>query len=146
MLSMATVDAKAACLYPNNARMFREAMDKGYDNALVLDALGNVAETASANIFMCKDGKVMTPVPNGTFLNGITRQRVMKLLAEDGNPVCETTLSYEDFLDADEVFMTGNITKVTPVTELDDVRFQPGPVAQRARTLYWDWAGFGSAT
>ena len=71
-------NAKASCLYPNNARMLREAYDKGFHNAIVCDPLGNVAETATSNIFMVRNGEVFTPVPNGTFLNGVTRQRVIK--------------------------------------------------------------------
>lgn len=143
LLSMATVNAKAACLYPNNARMIREAIEKGYDNALALDALGNVAETATANIFMVKDGVVKTPAPNGTFLNGITRQRIMGLLSDDGADVLETTLTVDDFRQADEVFMTGNITKVTPVNKVEDIEYRQHPMATRARNLYWKWAGFG---
>ncbi len=140
LLSMAPVNAKAACLYPNNGRMIREAQARGFDNALVADALGNVAETATANIFMVKDGVVKTPVPNGTFLNGITRQRVIGLLREAGHRVEETTLSFADFEAADEVFMTGNITKVTPVTAFEDVEYPIGPVTREARELYWNWA------
>ncbi|MEM7237591.1 MAG: branched-chain amino acid aminotransferase [Pseudomonadota bacterium] len=139
-LASALTNAKAACLYPNNARMLREARDKRFTNALVTDSLGNVAETATSNIFMVRDGVVRTPVPNGTFLNGITRQRVLALLREDGLEVQEATLGYQDFEEADEVFMTGNITKVTPVTAFDEVHYQHGPVAKRARELYWDWA------
>ncbi|MEM7507972.1 MAG: branched-chain amino acid aminotransferase [Pseudomonadota bacterium] len=139
-LSTALTNAKAACLYPNNARMLREARDKGFTNALVTDPLGNVAETATSNVFMTRDGEVFTPIPNGTFLNGITRQRVMTLLNEDGVKVHETILSFEDFEAADEVFMTGNIAKVTPVTRFDDVHYQHGPIAKHARSLYWDWA------
>ncbi len=142
MLTMATVNCKAACLYPNNARMFREAISKGFDNALVLDALGNVAESASANVFMVKDGKALTPIPNGTFLNGITKQRIMQLLQDDGIEVIEKTLTYEDFLQADEIFLTGNLAKVTTVKQLDEKILQPGPIASRARELYWQWAGF----
>ncbi len=138
--AMMPVNAKAACLYPNNGRMLREAHARGYNNALVADALGNVAETATANIFMVKDGRVLTPIPNGTFLNGITRQRIIGLLRADGREVAETTLTFDDFLAADEVFMTGNITKVTPVTKFEDREYEIGPVARRARDLYWDWA------
>ena len=140
MLSMATVNAKAACLYPNNARMIREAQARGFDNALVADALGNVAESATANVFMVKDGVVKTPVPNGTFLNGITRQRVIKLLRADGFEVVETTLTFEDFEAADEVFLTGNISKITPITAFEETEYAIGPVTRRARELYWDWA------
>ncbi len=133
-------DAKAGCLYPNNARTMREARSRGFDNALVLDMLGNVAETATANVFMARDGVVFTPYPNGTFLNGITRQRVIRLLREAGVTVEETVLRYEDFLQADEVFTTGNYSKVMPVVRLDDRRLQPGPLYRRARELYWDFA------
>ena len=68
------------------------------------DMLGNVAELGTANIFMAKDGVVYTPAANGTFLNGITRQRVIKLLREDGASVVEKTMSYADFQGADEIF------------------------------------------
>ncbi len=140
VLETAVVNAKAGCLYPNNARMLREARSKGFSNALVADAMGHVAETATANIFMVKDGEVFTPVANGTFLAGITRARHMKNLREDGVTVHESILSFEDFHDADEVFMSGNMNKVTPVTALDDTQYQIGPIARRARELYWDWA------
>jgi len=133
-------NAKAGCLYPNNARMLAEARSKGFDNALVCDAIGNVAETASANVFMVRDGVAFTPVPNGTFLNGITRQRHMANLRADGVEVVEAVLSFDDFRAADEVFMTGNLNKVTPVSEFDGTHYQHGPIAKRARDLYWDWA------
>ncbi len=133
-------DAKAGCLYPNNARVIREAKDKGFDNALVCDALGNVAETGTSNVFMAKDGVVHTPIPNGTFLNGITRQRVIALLREAGVPVQESTLRYEDFASADEIFISGNYAKVMPVLRIDSRDLQPGPLYRKARELYWDFA------
>ena len=133
-------NAKSGCLYPNNARAITDARMRGFDNALVLDMLGNVAETASSNIFMVKDGVAMTPAANGTFLSGITRARVIKLLGEAGVEVREKTLSVKDFLDADEVFSTGNHSKVVPITRIEDRHLQAGPVAKKARKLYWDWA------
>jgi branched-chain amino acid aminotransferase len=133
-------NAKAGCLYPNNARALREAKEKGFDNAIVLDMLGNVAETAASNIFLVKDGVVATPVPNGTFLAGITRTRVIELLRGAGKRVEETVLTYADFLAADEVFTSGNYSKVAPVTRIDGQSYQPGPVAQLARGLYWEFA------
>ena len=134
------MNAKAGCLYPNNARMLQEAKSKGYNNALVADAMGNVAETATANIFMVKDGEIFTPIPNGTFLAGITRSRHMSNFANDGTKVNETVLTFNDFRDADEVFMSGNMAKVTAVTEFDGTHYQHGPFAKRAREMYWDWA------
>ncbi|RBW52300.1 branched-chain amino acid aminotransferase [Ruegeria sp. A3M17] len=140
VLESAVVNAKAGCLYPNNARMLKEAKSKGFSNALVADALGHVAETATANVFMVRDGEVFTPTPNGTFLAGITRARHIKNLRADGVTVHESVLSFEDFHKADEVFMTGNMNKITPVTALEDTQYQVGPIARRARALYWDWA------
>jgi len=134
------VDAKAGCLYPNNARAVIEAQGRGFDNCLMRDALGNVAETGTSNVFMAKDGAVFTPAPNGTFLNGITRQRVIKLLRENGVTVFEKTLNYSDFENADEIFSTGNFSKVAPVTRIDNRQLQPGPFYRKARQLYWDFA------
>ena len=136
-------NAKASCLYPNNARMLREAQAKGYHNAIVCDALGNVAETASSNIFMVRNGEVFTPVPNGTFLNGITRQRVIELLGADDIKVHEATLTLDDFRAADEIFSTGNYSKVVPIVKFDDHEPGAGPMTDRARSLYFDWARSG---
>ena len=136
----ALVEAKAGCLYPNNARAMIEARSRGFDNCITCDALGNVAELASANIFMAKEGVVFTPVANGTFLSGITRARVIGLLRQSGATVVETTLRYEDFAGADEIFSTGNYSKVSLVTRIDDRSLQPGPFYRRARELYWEFA------
>lgn len=140
VLESSVVNAKAGCLYPNNARMLAEARAKGFSNVLATDALGNVAETATANIFMVKDGEVFTPIPNGTFLAGITRARHIANMRADGISVHESVLGYGDFENADEVFVTGNMAKITPVTAFDDVQYQAGPVTKRVRDLYWDWA------
>lgn len=140
----AVVNAKAGCLYPNNARMLAEARAKGFGNALVADALGNVAETSSANIFMVRDGEVFTPIPNGCFLAGITRARHIANMRADGIRVHETVLSFDDFRKADEVFMSGNMMKITPVSAFEDTRYHLGPVTRRVRELYWDWAHSGT--
>ena len=134
------VDAKAGCLYPNNARALIEANSRGFGNCAVRDMLGNVAELATANLFIGKGGVVFTPAPNGTFLNGITRQRVIKLLREAGVSVVETTLSYSDLENADEIFSSGNYSKVMPVNRIDARSLQPGPLYRKARELYWAYA------
>ena len=139
-LDCAVVNAKAGCLYPNNARMLAEARAKGFGNALAADALGNVAESATANVFVVRDGEVFTPAPNGTFLAGITRARHIANLRADGVTVHECTLSFADVEAADEVFLSGNLMKVTPVVAFDDVRYHAGPMTRRVRDLYWDWA------
>ena len=140
VLDDAVVNAKAGSLYPNNARMIAEARARGYGNALVADAIGNVAESASANVFMVRDGVLFTPVANGTFLSGITRARHISNARAVGIEVQEIVLGFEDFEQADEVFLSGNMHKVTPVTEFDGHFYQHGPVTKRLRALYWDWA------
>jgi len=144
MRESAPVDAKAGCLYPNNARAMIEARSRGFDNCLMCDMLGNIAELATANVFMVKDGVAYTPASNGTFLAGITRGRVMALLRTAGITVIETTLRYSDFQTADEICAVGRGPKVSPVTRLDDRNFQPGPVYHQARKLYWDYAHSGA--
>jgi branched-chain amino acid aminotransferase len=136
----ALVEAKAGCLYPNNARALIEARGRGFDNCLMCDVLGNVAELGTANVFMAKDGVVFTPAVNGTFLAGITRARVIALLRETGVAVVETALTYADFQSADEIFSTGNYIKVSPITRIDHRDLQPGPFYRRARRLYWEYA------
>jgi branched-chain amino acid aminotransferase len=141
--SMAPTLAKASCLYPNSGRALVEAADRGFDNCVMLDANGNVAELATANIWIAKNGAAHTPVPNGTFLCGITRNRVARLLRKAGTTVHERTITWDDVMDADEVFTTGNYIKVLPITRVESRDLQPGPVYRQARELYFDWAHKG---
>jgi branched-chain amino acid aminotransferase len=128
--------AKASCLYPNSSRGIREMLERGFQNGVVLDAAGNVAETCSSNIFLAKDGVVATPVPNGTFLAGITRNRTVALLRNAGVRVDERTVTTTDLDDADEMFTTGNAGKVQPVSRYESRDLQPGPIARQAHDLY----------
>ena len=137
---MAPTDAKAACLYPNAGRALREAADRGFDNAILCDPIGNIAEFATANLFTVSNGAVYTPIPNGTFLNGITRQRVIGLLRDNGYDVHERTITIADLETADEIFSTGNHGKVQPVTRFEQRDMQPGPISKHARELYWAFA------
>jgi len=137
--TMAPTEAKASCLYPNSQRILREANKRGFYTAVVLDGEGNIAEFAAANLWIVKNGTAYTPVPNGTFLNGITRQRVIKLLREDGIPVEEVTLTPEDVLNADEVFSTGNHGKVLHCNRIEDRELPRGPICARARELYQEF-------
>lgn len=134
--SMAPTDAKASCLYPNTQRILREASARGFDNAIVLDSKGKIAEFAVANLWIVRDGVVLTPELNGTFLNGITRRRVMQLLRDDGIEVREASLTPQDVLDADEVFSTGNYGKVLHCNRIDDRHYAHGPIETRAHELY----------
>ena len=136
----APTDAKAVCLYAQAGRANAEARRKGFDEAVMLDPLGHVAEFSSANLWIAKDGAAHTPVPNGCFLSGITRGRVIGLLRKAGIEVHERSLDYRDLLDADEIFSTGNFGKVMPYSRIDDRELQPGPIYRRARELYWDFA------
>ncbi len=137
---MALTRAKASCHYPQAAAALREAAARGFGNTVMCDPIGNVAEFATANLFLVKDGIAATPIDNGTFLNGITRQRVIALLRRDGVTVEERAIQPAEVLTADEVFATGNYGKVTAFTRIEDRDLQPGPVYRRARELYWDFA------
>lgn len=136
----APTKAKAACHYPNLGLSMRAAKARGFDVGVITDAIGNIAEFAMANLMMAKDGALHTPVPNGTFLNGITRQRVLGLLRADGIAVHERAIEPQELLSADEIFNTGNYGKVMPCTRYEDRNLQPGPLYRRARELYWDFA------
>ena len=137
---MAPTDAKASCLYPNTARAISEALGKGFDNAVVIDHQGNVAEFATANLFLVKDGAVHTPAANGSFLAGITRARVIQLLRQAGLTVHERSVAFPEVKCADEIFSSGNYGKVQPVTRIEKRDLQPGPVYHRAREMYWEFA------
>jgi len=135
--SMAPTDAKASALYANSTRVMREAKERGYDNGVVLDSQGAVAEFATSNLFLVTEaGKVVTPVPNGTFLAGITRARVIALLAEAGVAVEERTVRPEELLTAVEIFNTGNYGKVTPCVRYEGRTLPVGPIATLARERY----------
>ncbi len=136
----APVDAKAGCLYPNNGRALLEAAARGFDNCLMCDMLGAVAELANSNVFLVKDGVVMTPAPNGTFLAGVTRERTIALLRAAGETVVEATLGYADFQGADEIFASGNFAKISAITRIDQRELQPGPVFRKASELYREYA------
>jgi branched-chain amino acid aminotransferase len=92
---------------------------------------------------MAKDSVVKTPALNGTFLAGITRRRTIELLRAAGIEVEETTLKVTDFMDADEIFSTGNNSKVVAINRIESRELQPGPLMLKARKLYWDWAHSG---
>jgi branched-chain amino acid aminotransferase len=138
---VAPTDAKASCLYPNTTRALRDAKTRGFDNAVVCDGEGNVAEFATANIFfVTEDGEVVTPKPNGTFLSGITRARVIKLLAEAGTKVTERSVQPGELQNATEIFNTGNYGKVTPCIRYESHVMPVGPIATLARDRYFKFA------
>jgi len=140
----APTDAKASCLYPLAGRMMLEAKNRGFENAIVRDMIGNIAEFATANLFFAKDGVVHTPILNGTFLPGVTRYRVIDLLRKAGYRVEERAVKVKEVLEADEIFSSGNYAKVQPCTKVEDRDLQAGPIYKRARELYWEFAHKGA--
>lgn len=136
----APTHAKAACLYPLAAMAAAEAKRRGFDNAVLRDPIGNVAEFTVQNLMLGFGGVVHTPIPNGTFLDGITRQRVIRLLREAGVAVIERTIRVAELAEADEIFSTGNHGKVVPCLRYEEKTFAAGPLAAKARDLYWTFA------
>ncbi len=137
---MAPTDAKAVGLYAQAGRALTQAKSRGFDDAVMLAPDGQVAEFTGANIFLARQDEILTPAPNGAFLNGITRQRVIQLLREDGRRVSERAIAPEELTEADEIFSTGNYAKVLPVTGYEQRDLQPGPIYRRARELYFAFA------
>jgi branched-chain amino acid aminotransferase len=134
---MAPTDAKASSLYANTTKALREAKNRGFDNAVVCDSEGHVAEFATANLFLVTpEGKVVTPAPNGTFLSGITRARVIELLAKEGVTVVQRSVRPEELETATEIFNTGNYGKVTPCVRYEARTLPVGPIATLARDRY----------
>ena len=132
--------AKANGNYINSMLALDEALSKGYDEALLLDSKGNVAEGSGENIFMVKDGVLYTPTLVAS-LNGLTRNTIITLAKEQGYEVVETTMKIEQLYDADEVFFTGSAAEVTPIREIDDNTIgngSRGPVTEKLQTMYFD--------
>ena len=131
----APVHAKAAGLYMICTLSKHEAEADGWDDALMLDWRGQVAESTGANIFLVQDGKIHTPTPD-CFLDGITRRTVIELAKSHDIDVVERVIMPEEFEKTDEVFVTGTAAEVTPVGQVDDYNFQVGSVS---RTLMEDY-------
>lgn len=139
--SMAPTDAKASALYANSTRVMREAQARGFDNGVVRDSAGAVAEFATSNLFLVTpEGKVVTPIANGTFLAGITRARVIGLFEQAGIAVEQRTVQPEELDTATEIFNTGNYGKVTPCVRFEGRTLPVGPMATLARDLYFGWS------
>jgi len=126
----APVFTKAAGLYMI-CTLNKHAVEKeGYDDALMLDLDGKVAECTGANIFLVQNGVIHTPTP-ACFLNGITRRAVMDLARGRGYELIERVIMPDEFAKTDEVFITGTAAEVTPVSEIDQYSFGVGPVARQ---------------
>jgi len=135
------VKAKLVGQYVNSILAKREVMAAGYDEALMLDPQGFVAEASGANIFMVRDGVLMTPNIGSSMLNGLTRDAILTIAADLGIEVFETRFTRDELYIADEVFLTGSAAEVTPVREVDDRTIGdgvPGPVTKRLQAAFFD--------
>ena len=131
----APVNAKAAGLYMICTLSKHAAEDEGYDDALMLDYRGYVAEATGANLFAIKDGSIFTPIPD-CFLDGITRRTVIDLAKKRGISVQETRILPSDLKDFDEIFLTGTAAEVTAVGEIDGHIYKVGDVTKTLRDDY----------
>lgn len=132
--------AKVNGQYVNSMMALREAQICGFDEALMLDHLGFVAEGSGENFFMVKDGEVFTPSPE-TILLGITRDTVLKLCHDLGIPVHETQIARDSVYLADEAFFTGTAAEITPIREVDGRVIgdgKPGPITLKLQQAYFD--------
>jgi branched-chain amino acid aminotransferase len=123
--------AKAAANYMNSQLVKMEALTNGYVEGISLDASGHVSEGSGENLFIVRDGKIITPPLSSSILPGITRDSVITLARELGYTVIEQTLSREMLYIADEVFFTGTAAEITPIRSVDRIvvgKGQPGPI------------------
>ena len=127
--------SKAAGLYMICTLSKHAAEAKGFNDALMLDYRGQIAEATGANIFLIQDGKLHTPTPD-CFLDGITRRTVIDLARARGYEVIERAIMPEELANTQEVFLTGTAVEVTPVAEIDDYKFTPGDITRDLLTAY----------
>ncbi|MBB3066867.1 branched-chain amino acid aminotransferase [Limibacillus halophilus] len=131
----APTKSKAAGLYMICTLSKHQAEGKGYNDALMLDYRGRIAEATGANVFLVQDGVIHTPTPD-CFLDGITRRTVIQLAREKGYEIVERPIMPEELAKTQEVFLTGTAVEVTPVAEIDDYRFTPGEITKQLLTGY----------
>ena len=132
-------NAKGTGGYLNSVQAKLEALRAGFDEAIMLNTDGQVAEGSGENLFLVRNGEVLTPPVTAGILEGITRDSIMQLLADDGLDVREAPLSRSDLYYADELFFTGTAAEVTPIRLVDHRPVgsgKPGPVTRRAQELF----------
>ncbi|CAE6492483.1 branched-chain amino acid transaminase [Candidatus Nitrosotenuis uzonensis] len=129
------MQAKAASNYANAALARVEALKNGYDEAIMLNHHGKIAEGSAENIFVVKDGQIFTPPLSSGCLAGITRDSVIQIIRAGGQEVTECELERDDLYSADEIFMTGTAAEVKSVAQIDDVIIGNGKIGQTTRRL-----------
>ena len=133
--------AKANGNYINSILALQEALSGGYDEALLLDHQGCVAEGSGENIFIVRNGVLYTPDTTSA-LEGITRETIMTIAKEQGLEVIEKRITRDEVYIADEAFFTGSAAEVTPIREYDDRKIgsgSRGPITEKIQTLYFDY-------
>jgi branched-chain amino acid aminotransferase len=137
--TMLPVMAKIGGIYVNSVLALVEARSKGFDEAILMDANGYIAEGSGENIFIVRKDKIYTPPTYASILEGITRDTIIKLATDEGIPVEERPIAREEVYIADEVFLVGTAAEVTPVVEIDGRIIgdgKPGPVTKKLAELY----------
>jgi branched-chain amino acid aminotransferase len=132
---------KASGHYTNSVRAVQQAIRAGFDDAILLNTRGDVAEGSGANLFLVKNGVVITNDRDASIVMGITRDSVITIAKDLGLPVEIRPMTVADLRGADEVFFSGTAIEVTPVTQLDDRTYgdgTPGPVARRIQSTFFD--------
>ncbi len=129
------MQAKAASNYANAALARVEALKNGYDEAIMLNQYGKIAEGSAENIFVVKNGEIYTPPLSSGCLAGITRDSVIELIKANGQDVTERELERDDLYSADEIFMTGTAAEVKSVAQVDDVTVGDGKMGHTTKSL-----------
>jgi branched-chain amino acid aminotransferase len=143
-VNITMTQAKAVSNYTNSILANMEALDDGYDEALLLDVSGFVSEGAGENIFVVKDGKVYTPDLSAGALNGITRNTVVHICQDLGIELVQKRITRDEIYIADEAFFTGTAAEVTPIRELDRVEIgigSRGPITEKIQAAFFDIVG-----
>jgi len=129
------MQAKAAANYSNAALARVEALENGYDEAIMLNSQGKIAEGSAENIFIVKDDIIQTPPLSAGLLEGITRDSVIQIIEENSGFVIERDLERDDLFTADEIFMTGTAAEVKSVTQIDKVKIGNGKMGNITKAL-----------
>ena len=143
-VNITMTQAKAVSNYTNSILANMEATDEGYDEALLLDPAGFVAEGAGENIFVVKKGVVYTPDLSAGALNGITRDTIFAICQDLGLKLVEKRITRDEVYISDEVFFTGTAAEVTPIRELDRIQIgagERGPITEKIQTAFFDIVG-----
>ncbi|GAB5550032.1 MAG: branched-chain amino acid transaminase [Sandaracinaceae bacterium] len=139
-INMQMAKGKIVGHYVNSILAKREALKTGFDEAILLDAQGYVSEASGENIFMVRDGKIVTPPMGSSILGGITRDTMLRIIRDMGIEVTERLMARDELYIADEIFMCGTAAEVTPVREIDGRQIgkgERGAISKRVQDRYF---------